>query len=84
MNKYEHNYILPSPISSSFFYRASPVPSSGHLHFFLLFLTFYKEAVIKVLNIHRKKPMLESIFNKVLGRRPATLLKRDSNTGVLL
>ena len=25
--------------------------------------------------------MLESLFNKVQGRRPATLLKRDSNTG---
>ena len=27
--------------------------------------------------------MLESLFNKVAGLRPAALLKRDSNTGVL-
>ena len=26
--------------------------------------------------------MLESVFNKVLGLRPAALLKRDSNTGL--
>ena len=26
--------------------------------------------------------MLESLFNEVKGLRPATLLKRDSNTGV--
>ena len=42
------------------------------------------QAVLKVLNIHRKTPMLESLFNKVQGWRTATLLNRDSNTGVFL
>ena len=27
---------------------------------------------------HREAPVLESLFNKVAGLRPATLLKRDS------
>ena len=31
-----------------------------------------------------KKPMLESLFNKVAVLKPATLLKRVSNTGVFL
>ena len=31
-----------------------------------------------------KTPLLESLFNKVEGLRTATLLKRDSNTGVFL
>ena len=61
----------------------------------LLFLTFsispfrsshrkysIKKAVLKVLNMYRKTPMLESPFNKVQGWRPATLLKRDSNAVV--
>ena len=78
------NYILPHFIQfkKSFFYRASPVATAGHLHNFLslFFLTFYispcrsshrkcsiKKAVLKVLNIHRKRPMLESPFNKVQG-----------------
>ena len=34
--------------------------------------------------IHRKITMPESLFNKVAGLRPATLLKRDSGTGVFL
>ena len=74
----KHNYILPHFIK--LFYRAFPVAASGHLHYFLsfLFLTFsispfrsshrkssIKKAVLKVLNIHRKKSMLESLFNKV-------------------
>ena len=31
-----------------------------------------------------KTPVLESLFNKVACLRSSTLLKRDSNTGVLL
>ena len=31
-----------------------------------------------------KRPEMASLFNKVAGVRPATLLKRDSNTGVFL
>ena len=43
----------------------------------------------KFRNIHRKTPVLESLFNEVAGpemhaERPAILLKRDSNTGVFL
>ena len=34
--------------------------------------------------IYRKTPVLESIFNKVVGLGPASLLKRDFNTGVFL
>ena len=37
----------------------------------------------KCRKIHRKTPLPESLFNKVGGLRPATLLKRDSGTGVL-
>ena len=32
--------------------------------------------------IHRKTPVSESLFNKDEGLRPATLLKKDSVTGV--
>ena len=38
----------------------------------------------KIRNIRRKTPVLESFFNKVADIRPATLLKRDSYTGVFL
>ena len=41
----------------------------------------------KFRNIHRKTSVLESLFNKVSGLtalRPATLFKRDINTGVFL
>ena len=38
----------------------------------------------KFCNIHRKTPVLESLFNKFAGLRPATLFKRYSNTGVFL
>ena len=87
------------PFNKSFFYRASRVAASGRLHYFLslLFLTSsisplrsshrkcsIKKAVLKVLNIHRKTPMLESLFNKVQGWRAATLLNGDSNTGIFL
>ena len=44
---------------------------------------FRKKAVFKKSRIiHRKIPMLDSIFNKFVG--PATLSKRDSSTGVFL
>ena len=33
-------------------------------------------------NIHRKTPVLEPLFYNIAGFRPATLLKRDFNTGV--
>ena len=32
----------------------------------------------------QETPILESFLNKVQGWRPATLLKRDSNTGVFM
>ena len=35
-------------------------------------------------NIHMKTSVLESLFNKVAGLKPVTLLKSDSNTGVIL
>ena len=38
----------------------------------------------KYRKIHGKTPMLESLFNKVAGLRPATLLKKHFSTGVLL
>ena len=38
----------------------------------------------KFCKLHRKTPVPESLFNKVVGVRPATLLKRDSGTGVFL
>ena len=41
-----------------------------------------KKADLNILNIHRKRPMLESRFNKVQGWRSATLLKKDSKIGV--
>ena len=33
---------------------------------------------------HRKTPVLESLFNKVAGLSPATVLKRDPNTSAFL
>ena len=74
----KHNYILPNFIK--FFYGASPVAASGHLHYFLslIFFTFsvfpfrsshrkcsIKKAVLIMLNILRKTPPLESLFNEV-------------------
>ena len=35
-------------------------------------------------NINRKTPVSEFLFNKVTDRRPVTLLKRDSGTGVFM
>ena len=44
-----------------------------------------KKAALKdFTKIHRKTPLLESLFNKVAGLKTATLLKRDSSTGVFL
>ena len=34
------------------------------------------------MNIHRKSPVLESLFNKAAGLHRRTLLKRDSSIGV--
>ena len=34
--------------------------------------------------IHKKTPVPESLFNKVAGLKPATLLNRGSGTGVFL
>ena len=34
--------------------------------------------------LHRKTPVLESLFNKVAGLIPATLLKRDAIAGVFM
>ena len=46
---------------------------------------FFKISVLKrFAKFHRKTPVLESLFSKVAGPQPATLLKRDSNTGVYL
>ena len=38
----------------------------------------------KFRKFHRKTPVLESHFKKAAGLNPATLLKRDSNAGLLL
>ena len=95
----KHNYILLHFIQLKLFWRASSVTVSAHLNYLLslLFLTFstslfrsshrkcsMKKAVLKILNIHRKTPMLESLFKMVQGWRAATLLNRDSNTGIFL
>ena len=46
---------------------------------------FLKIGVLKNFGIFSKKtPVLESLFNKVAGLRPTTLLKRDSNAVVFL
>ena len=90
----KHNYILLHFIK--FFYRASLVAASGHLHYFLslLFFTFsifpfrsshrkcsIKKAVLIILNILRKTSRLGYLLIKFI---PATSLTRDSNTGVFL
>ena len=35
-------------------------------------------------NIHRKTPVLESLFNKVAGLQTCNSFKKDSNTSVFL
>ena len=37
------------------------------------------EVFWKVCNIHKKKPVLESVFNKFTGLQPSALLKRTSS-----
>ena len=42
-----------------------------------------EKVFLKILQIRREKPLLKSIFNKVVaGTWPATLLKRESNISV--
>ena len=43
-----------------------------------------KQAETAVSNIHRKAPVLESLFNKVTYLNSATVLKSDFNTGAFL
>ena len=43
---------------------------------------FSEIGVLKVCNIYRKTPVLQSLFCKVW--RPVTLLKRDFNTDLFL
>ena len=46
---------------------------------------FFKIGFFKYFAIFTEKtPVLESLFNEVADLMPAALLKRDSNTGVLL
>ena len=83
----KHNYILSHFIK--FFYRASPVTASGHLHYFLTFSIFpfrsshrkcsIKKAVLIILNILRKHLRWSLFLIKFI---PATSLKRDPNTGI--
>ena len=43
-----------------------------------------KSMFLKISQNSRETPMLESFFDKVVNCRPATLLKRDSGTGVFM
>ena len=43
---------------------------------------FYKKVFLKILQNSRKTTVPESLFNKVAGLRPETLLKIDSGTGI--
>ena len=44
-----------------------------------------KLVFLKIFQTSQEKPVLESFFNKVAGlKKSATLLKRDSNTGLFL
>ena len=45
---------------------------------------FSKKVLLKILQIHRKRPMSYSLFKKVKGLQPGTLLKRHSGTGVFI
>ena len=46
---------------------------------------FYKKVVLKnFVNFTGKHVCQSFFFNKVVGPRPATLLKRDSGTGIFL
>ena len=44
----------------------------------------YKKLFLKTFNIHRKTPMLESLFQACNAERPVILLQRDSNVGASL
>ena len=44
-----------------------------------LFYQTDKELFLKICNIHRKAPVLESLLDKVVGLQ-VTLLERDSTT----
>ena len=44
----------------------------------------YNRFSLKFCNVHRKAPVLESLFNKVAGLQTCKLLKSGSNTGVFL
>ena len=43
-----------------------------------------KRYFLKFSKIHRKTPVPEPLFNEVTGLRPATLIKKNSGTGVFL
>ena len=43
-----------------------------------------KKVVLKISQISQENMCRNLFFNKVVGLRPATLLKRDSGTGVFL
>ena len=47
---------------------------------------FYKKAALNnfASYIHRKTPVLESLFNKVGGLKSCNFIKRDTGTGVFL
>ena len=46
---------------------------------------FYKKGVLKISqNSKEKQPCQSLFFNKVAGLRSATLLRRDSGTGIFL
>ena len=46
---------------------------------------FYKRSCSqKFRNIHRKTPVLESLFNNAGARQTCNILKKDSNTSVFL
>ena len=44
----------------------------------------YKKLFLKISQILQENTLLESLSNKVAGLQAATLLKKDSNTGIFL
>ena len=77
-------------ISNKIPYLMSPLRDVLKSKLYNSFLSSRSQMIFKtgVLNNYPmftgKKPMLESLFNKVAVLKPATLLKRVSNTGVFL
>ena len=77
-------------ISNKIPYLMSPLRDVLKSKLYNSFLSSRSQMIFKtgVLNNYAmftgKKPMLESLFNKVAVLKPATLLKRVSNTGVFL